>query len=55
MTTGGFTEIGSKAQINLGVNIVNKIKVGSKCVIGAGSLVLKSEPNSVYVGSPASF
>ena len=54
VTTGGFTEISDKVTINLGANIINRIKVGSRCVIGAGSLVLKDcGPDSVYVGSPA--
>jgi UDP-N-acetylbacillosamine N-acetyltransferase len=56
VNTGGFTEIEKFSDIKMSVNISNKIKIGSKCLIGAGSLVLNNcVPNSMYYGFPAKF
>lgn len=56
VSTGGFTEIGKFSDIKMSVNISNKIKIGAKCLIGVGSLVLNDcLPKSVYYGFPAKF
>ena len=56
LTTGGFVKIEDFAQINISVEIVNRIVIGRSTVIGAGSLVLENcDPRSLYYGRPAVF
>lgn len=56
LTTGGFVKIEDFAQINIAVEIVNRIVIGRSTVIGAGSLVLENcDPRSLYYGRPAVF
>ena len=56
LTTGGFVKIEDFAQINISVEIVNRIVIGRHSVIGAGSLVLENcDPQSLYYGRPAVF
>ena len=54
LITGGFTKISDLCEINLAVKIINKISIGKKSRIGAGSLVLSDVPqNSLAFGHPA--
>jgi acetyltransferase-like isoleucine patch superfamily enzyme len=56
LTTGGFVKVDDFAQINLSVDISNRVTIGAQAIIGAGSLVLSNcEPRSLYYGRPASF
>ena len=56
LTTGGFVKVDDFAQINLSVDISNRVIVGKHAIVGAGSLVLKNcEPRSLYHGRPAVF
>ncbi len=56
LTTGGFVKIEDFAQINMSVEIVNRIVIGSHAIIGAGSLVLNNcDSRSLYYGRPAVF
>ena len=41
LTTGGFTSIDNFVTIHMSTTIINRIKIGARCRIGAGSLVLK--------------
>jgi acetyltransferase EpsM len=54
LTTGGFTLINDLVEINISVDIINQISIGTESRVGAGSLVLAScEPNFLYYGRPA--
>mgnify|MGYP000007562024 CR=1 FL=1 len=54
VTIGGCSKIGKDSFIGLGSNIIDKVVIGNKVVLGAGSLVIsKLKSNSVYFGSPA--
>ena len=54
LTTGGFVKISDFAQINISVDISNRIVIGSHSVIGSGSLVLNNcNPRSLYYVRPA--
>ena len=56
LTTGGFVKIEDFAQINIAVDISNRIVIGRQSIIGAGSLVLENcDPQSLYYGRPAVF
>lgn len=56
LTTGGFVKIEDFAQINIAVDISNRIVIGRQSIIGAGSLVLKNcASQSLYFGRPAAF
>ena len=56
LTTGGFVKIEDFAQINISVEIINRIVIGRSTVIGAGSLVLENcDSRSLYYGRPAVF
>ena len=56
LTTGGFVKIEDFAQINIAVDISNRIVIGRQSIIGAGSLVLENcNPQSLYYGRPAVF
>ncbi len=56
LTTGGFVKIEDFAQINIAVDISNRIVIGRQSTIGAGSLVLENcDPQSLYYGRPAVF
>lgn len=52
--TAKAIEIGSDVWIGAGAMILPGVKIGNKCVIGAGSVVKDDVPdNSVVAGSPA--
>ena len=54
LTTGGFVKIDDFAQVNICVDISNRVVVGKHSIIGAGSLVLDNcNPQSLYYGRPA--
>ena len=54
LTTGGFVKIEDFAQINIAVDISNRIVIGRQSIIGAGSLVLENcDSQSLYYGRPA--
>ena len=56
LTTGGFVKFDDFAQINISVDISNRVTIGEHAIVGAGSLVLNNcEPRSLYYGRPASF
>ena len=56
LTTGGFTKIDGFCEINISVDIVNKITIGEYSRVGAGSLVLDNiEANSLCYGRPCKF
>ncbi|MBQ9876174.1 MAG: sialic acid O-acetyltransferase, partial [Campylobacter sp.] len=47
-------EVGEFIHIGIGSSIIQKIKIGKNCVIGAGSAVIKDIENfSLAVGVPA--
>jgi sugar O-acyltransferase (sialic acid O-acetyltransferase NeuD family) len=52
--TGGFVKINKFSSINIGSILVDKITIGTNCIIGANSLVLKDiNDNQIVYGSPA--
>ena len=56
LTTGGFTFIDKYAEINISVDIINRIKIGKGCRIGAGSLVMDDcKEGGLYFGRPAKY
>ncbi len=56
MITGGFTKIGNHCEINILVDIINRIRIGNFSRVGAGSLVLKNIGNKeLHYGRPAKF
>ncbi len=56
LTSGGFVKIEDFAQINIAVDISNRIVIGRQSIIGAGSLVLENcGSQSLYYGRPAAF
>lgn len=56
VSTGGFTKISKHTQINMHVDIIDKINIGQQSQIGTGSLVLKSIGNNeLWFGRPAKF
>ena len=49
-------EIGNDVYIGVRCIILPNVKIGNRCIIGAGSIVSKDIPdNSVYAGVPARF
>ena len=47
-------EIGSDVWIGTSVVILDGVKIGRGCVIGAGAIVTRStDPDCIYVGNPA--
>ena len=53
-TTGSNVVIGKCSAISLGANIIQNVKIGKHCVVGASSLVLKDiEDHSLSYGVPA--
>jgi UDP-3-O-[3-hydroxymyristoyl] glucosamine N-acyltransferase len=56
LTTGGFVGIGDLSEINMSVDIINRIAVGRHSRIGAGSLLLENTgENELWYGRPARF
>lgn len=56
LTTGGFVGIGDLSEINMSVDIINRISVGRHSRIGAGSLLLETTgENELWYGRPARF
>lgn len=54
--SGSFVNIEDEVQINIGITIFNRIKIGKGACIGAGSLVTKNcEKNMLYFGRPAKY
>lgn len=54
LTTGGFTRIGDFVEIKISVDIINRINIENRAIIGAGSLVLKNcKSHTLYYGRPA--
>ena len=52
----GCIEIGDNVFVGAGVRLMYNVRVGSNCVIGAGSIVTKDLPsNGVYAGIPARY
>ncbi|MCD6310214.1 MAG: acetyltransferase [Candidatus Eremiobacteraeota bacterium] len=51
---GGAVEIGDFTLVGLGSKILPEIKIGKRCVIGAGSVVIEDVPdNTIVAGVPA--
>jgi len=51
---GGRALVGSRSFVGIGSAIINGVRVGANCVIGAGSVVVKNIPdNSHAYGVPA--
>ena len=47
-------EVGDETFIGLNVTILPKVKIGKKCIIGAGSVVTRDVPDGAkVVGNPA--
>jgi|GEM_PF-2437659 len=56
LRTGGFTKTEERVEINICVDIINRITIGHDARVGAGSLVLKNlAPEGLYHGRPATF
>ena len=56
VATGGFTKISKYTQINMHVDIIDKITIGKESIIGTGSLVLGSiGDNQLWYGRPAKY
>lgn len=56
LTTGGFVGIGDLSEINMSVDIINRVTVGKHTRIGAGSLLLENTGESeLWFGRPARF
>jgi len=54
LTTGGCTIVGNFVEINMSVDIINKIRIEDGARIRAGSLVLKNcQSEMLYYGRPA--
>jgi len=54
LTTGGFVKIDDLCEINLSVDIINRISVGARSRIGAGSLVMSDVgEKELWYGRPA--
>ncbi len=54
VTLSGGVTVERFTLIGTGASVIQGITVGEKCIIGAGSAVMKNcLPNSLYVGSPA--
>jgi len=47
--TGGNVTIGRFSRVCLGVVIINKIRIGSNSIIGAGSVIIRDVPDNVTV------
>lgn len=51
--TGGYVVLGKFSALTLGVTVLDRLKIGENCLIGAGSLVLKDVPDNVVAyGTP---
>jgi len=49
----GNDEIGDLSHIGMGARIIEGIKIGNNCLIGAGAVIIKDVPdNSVVVENP---
>ena len=54
VTTGGFTKIHDGCEINISVDIINRIIIEKNSRVGAGSLVLKNiRKSELHYGRPA--
>lgn len=54
LTTGGFVGIGDLCEINISVDVINRITIGRYSRIGAGSLLLENTgENELWFGRPA--
>jgi sugar O-acyltransferase (sialic acid O-acetyltransferase NeuD family) len=51
---GGTVNIGPDTWIGIGAVVSNSIEICGKCIVGAGSLVIRNiYQNGIYIGSPA--
>ena len=56
LTTGGFVKIDDLCEINMSVDIVNRITIGARSRIGAGALVMANVPErELWYGRPARY
>ncbi len=54
--SGSFINIEDEAQINIGVTVFNRVSIGKRACIGAGSLVTKDcDGGKLYFGRPAKY
>ena len=54
VTTGGLTKIHDGCEINISVDIINRIIIEKNSRVGAGSLVLKNiRKSELHYGRPA--
>ena len=50
----GSVEVGEESWISPNTTIMQKISIGPRCIVGLGSVVLKSTPaDSIIIGNPA--
>lgn len=53
-TLGGTVKIGELSHIGIGSTVKNNVTICSKCIIGAGAVVVKNiEKEGTYIGIPA--
>jgi acetyltransferase-like isoleucine patch superfamily enzyme len=51
---GGKTRIGDRTWLGIGATLIDKVSVGTGCVVGAGAVVVSDLPDRVLaVGVPA--
>lgn len=51
---GGFSHLGEETEVGLGACIIDRVKVGARSTVGAGSVLVRDcEADSVMVGVPA--
>lgn len=49
----GHVEVGEGSHIGIGVSIIQGIKIGKWCTIGAGAVIIKDVPDgATVVGNP---
>jgi sugar O-acyltransferase (sialic acid O-acetyltransferase NeuD family) len=54
VVVSGYCKVDDYCYLGVNTTVIDHINIAQRCLIGAGSLVLKdTEPESVYFGSPA--